>query len=142
AQWLNLWFGNEATDPTISGWDADPDSDGLSNLQEWAFNLSPAISESLTMSRFGTRGLPRMSTSDASGSTSLSLQYLRLKKEPGITYHPEFASSPSGEWLAPSAASSENVEPIDQLWERVTVTEPALPGVTARFARVRLELAP
>ena len=44
--WQRLFFsGTALEDADISGFDADPDQDGLSNLAEFAFGLNPTLSD-------------------------------------------------------------------------------------------------
>lgn len=44
ADWRQFAFTpTQRADPTISGWDADPDRDGLPNLLEYAFGLDPLV---------------------------------------------------------------------------------------------------
>lgn len=40
--WLNLYFtAAELRDPSLTGWEMDPDQDGWTNLSEYAFGLNP-----------------------------------------------------------------------------------------------------
>jgi hypothetical protein len=48
--WQSQWFiGSDLSNPAISGPTADPEKDGFSNLQEYAFGLLPTASDSTGM---------------------------------------------------------------------------------------------
>jgi ELWxxDGT repeat protein len=122
---------------------ADPDKDGISNLLERAFNLSPVqAGVPILASGTGTAGLPRVQTTTGPGGvTGLSVQYVRLKAStnPGIIYLPEFSSNLSAFWSA--ASGLESVESIDSNWERVTIQDNST-GQRARFGRVKVSTTP
>ena len=39
--WVNSHFGDDANNESIAGWNADPDGDGFSNLEEYALGSTP-----------------------------------------------------------------------------------------------------
>jgi hypothetical protein len=61
AAWRGLWFSAaQLSDPVVSGWEADPDADGASNLFEYATGTDPGsasgrASPTVTASAGGTR---------------------------------------------------------------------------------------
>jgi ELWxxDGT repeat protein len=122
---------------------ADPDKDGISNLLERAFNLSPVqAGMPILVPGVGTAGLPRVQTiTGLGGVTGLSVQYIRLKAStnPGIIYLPEFSSNLGAFWSA--ASGLESVESIDSNWERVTIQDNST-GQRARFGRVKVSTTP
>ena len=126
-----LWAMGHGVDGTLSGQLADDDGDGLETLIEFAFNLDPTRSDRRVYQpeQVPGSGLPRMIVSPGPG---LSLQYLR-RKDGGLTYTPQFGSSP-GEFA--DATGFPSVESIDATWERVTIADPAGPGTARRFGRV------
>jgi hypothetical protein len=121
----------------------DPDHDGLVNLLERAFNLTPTQPAlpilAADTGTTGTTGLPLVRATGKPGARVFSLQYLRRKAaaNSGLTYTPQFASAlgGSGDWSA--ATGTETVQSIDAEWERVTVEEDAS-GREKRFGRVKV----
>lgn len=138
--WQQAQFGADANNPSIAGWNADPDNDGVPNLLERAFNLNPLASGNPVLSPdTGTSGLPAVSTTQGLSGPVLSIQYLRLKAftNPGISYIPEYSSVLDDQaWSA--ASGTEAVESIDSNWERVTVTDSVISTPSTRFGRVRV----
>ena len=143
--WQQAQFGNDASNPLISSWNADPDHDGIVNLLERAFNLSPLQTGTpILIQGTGTAGLPLITTAQGPGGPMLTIQYVRLKAStnPGVTYTPQFSSSlddgPSG-WA--TATGTETVESIDAEWERVTVQQ-GVGAQTKSFGRVKISTTP
>ncbi|MDB6078259.1 MAG: repeat domain protein [Akkermansiaceae bacterium] len=139
--WQQQVFGAQAADPEVSGWEADPDGDGLSNLLERAFHLSPLTADAAPMpATSGAGGLPRVTVSiSPTQGPLLSLQYVRRKAQwqDSPQYFPEVSSTLAPDaWTALTGATT--VTSLDGEWERVLITEPAVSGQTARFARVRV----
>lgn len=136
--WQQTNFGANASNELISGWDADPDRDGLVNLLERAFNLPPLTPGVPIVSPTGTSGLPRIWVTQGPGGPVLNVQYLRLKASTdpvGLTYTPQFSSALSGaSWT--TATGTESVSSIDANWERVTITDTVSNNI--RFARIKV----
>jgi hypothetical protein len=127
----------ELNNPQISGPLADAEPDGVSNLFEFALNLDPKLSDLATMlPGTGTRGLPLIRRENIAGQPRLTAEFVRRKSGglPGITYRVEFTSdiNNSAGW---TAGGTETVTPIDDVWERVKVTDAAL-NPDARFGRL------
>lgn len=137
AQWQAAHFtAIELDDPAISGLAADPDGDGMTNLQEFAFGLNP---------RSGSRepvaeglGLPVFSTEIIGGQLHQVLEYPRrraLDLTRPLRYAAEFSEN-LGIWDAPPL-EAETVMEMDEVWEKVRVRRLAPPG--PGFGRVRVE---
>mgnify|MGYP003589882056 CR=1 FL=1 len=112
---------------------SDPDSDGSSNLLEYAFNTDPNLPGA------GAEGLPVVRVENLGGQDRLTLEFVRRKSStnPQITYAPEFSSTlASGDW---QAAGTSTVTSIDANWEQVKVTD-SIAASPRRFARVRVTL--
>jgi hypothetical protein len=138
ALWKDQEFGEQAGDPNVSGWSADPDHDGVVNLLERAFNLDPNHpSLPILIANTGTTGLPLIRAIDGPDGRLFSIQYLRRKASTnaGLTYTPQFSSSLNGTWSV--VTGTETTESIDSEWERVTV-EDASAGGAKRFGRVKV----
>lgn len=139
--WQEAHFNADVANPVISGWNADPDHDGLQNLTERAFNLGPLQSATpILPASAGTSGLPRITYVNG----RLQMEYIRMK--PSITsdiiYTPQFSSTlGSGSWS--DFIGTETVTSIDANWENVKLTDTAspAPATVLRFARVKLTLA-
>ena len=116
-------------------WDI-PLGDGFPNILKYAFNLNPNIPDirKLTVGAGNTAGLP--GTALVSGK--LRLEFIRRKGSPGITYTPQFGSTP-GVWA--NAPILNTPASIDSTWERVVVDDPA-PAGGRRFGRVAVTQVP
>ncbi|MDB6133199.1 MAG: regulator of chromosome condensation [Verrucomicrobiales bacterium] len=138
--WRRGQFGAEAANPAISGWNSDPDADGIPNLLEFAFNslpLKPGIP--VLSDTAGMHGLPWIGVDrKPSGESFLVIRYLRLKNAmvEGLSYRPEFSSTPARAESWKAATANHTVESVDGVWERVTVEEPM--AAPALFGRVRI----
>lgn len=139
AGWRKIFFGSDAEDPFVSGWTADPDNDGLSNLLERAFNLPPLLAGVVTLQAgTGTSGVPLVSLVHAEVPL-LTIEFIRLKASTnsGLIYTPQFSSTlDERHWN--SAIGAETVESIDETWERVKVTD-TITSAPRRFGRVKVE---
>lgn len=138
AQWQAAHFtAIELDDPAISGLAADPDGDGMTNLQEFAFGLNP---------RSGTRepvaaglGLPEFSTETLGGQIYQVLEYPRrraLDLTRPLSYVAEFSGNLET-WMS-QPLEVEVVTELNELWEKVRVRRVAPPG--PGFGRVRVEI--
>jgi uncharacterized delta-60 repeat protein len=139
--WRQQFFGT-TLDAGSAADLADPDGDGLPNLMERAFNLSPTqCGVPILVPGSGTSGLPAISSVGDGASRRLKLDYVRLKASAGhaLYYTPQFSSDLISGWQ--NFTGNEAVQSIDADWERVTVEE-AAGGHQKRFGRVRLETSP
>jgi hypothetical protein len=132
------WATLHGVDGSPAGQLDDDDRDGIAQLLEFAFNLDPSLSDGAVYdpARLPAAGLPRMVVG---AGPLLSLQYLRRKGTSGLTYTPQFGPSPAD---FTDATGTPAVEDLGVDWERVTVADPAGSGVTKRFGRVVVTLAP
>lgn len=118
--WRFSKFGADANDPLIAGDLADPDADGLANLQEYAFNLDPlATSEGPVFSL---------------DNTTLSLTYRRHLLATDIALTLEEASTVST-WTP--AAPSVQILSDDTITRLIRATVPR--SGEQQFLRVRVE---
>jgi hypothetical protein len=117
---------------------ATPAGEGVSNLLKYAFNMAPNLGD---LARFnnqvlpenGTAGLPSFGIDDQG---RLVCEFVRRKAttNPGIAYIVE--TGPDLTNLRPLDLTGALVESINAVWERVTVTDPAI--TPKRFGRVRI----
>ena len=154
ASWQHGYFTPaQIADATVADPLADPDGDGITNLQEYAFNLDPTFAEPAVMTaNTGLRGLPliRLEAIAATADTRLTVEYVRRTAAGGggLTYTVQFAND-----VSPAAAGtpdgwqgggSETAVSINPRWERVKVTDSVPVGGTGgaarRFARVVVTL--
>lgn len=115
----------------------DADGDGVPNLVEFAFGLSPNENDSdrtVLVSSLDASGLPSVIVSGA----STSLEYVRRNAGAlsGLTYTAQF-----GDLTAPwTDAVGGTVTPVGDRFERVSVTD-SVSGSVRRFGRVRVSIA-
>ncbi len=140
ADWQQAYFTPaQIADNTVSGPNADPDGDGVSNLLEFAFNLDPTFPEPAVMTAgTGLRGLPLVQLATVAASDRrLTVEFVRRTagSGSGVTYAVQFTSDLNGGW---QTGGTESVTAINERWERVKVTDTVSAGgtVQTRFARV------
>jgi hypothetical protein len=97
--------------------------DGVTNLMKYALNLNPQGPDATPMIPMGTRGLPLVAPDPS--RIHLTLTFVRrTAANSGISYQVRFANDLGSQnsFLAnPEATAS--ATPIDNTWERVTVTD-------------------
>jgi hypothetical protein len=134
------WAAQHGLDAATFGPLLDPDTDGLVSLIEYAFSLSPVLSDAHAMlpPGTGTSGLPHVSLDGSGTGPRLRVEFLRRKAagSPGITCIPQFADTieatgPSG-WQ--NATGTPVITSVDQVWERVIIEDTT--GGARRFARL------
>jgi hypothetical protein len=126
--WQDLtWPG--VTDGSIIGLDVDPDSDGLTNLAEWALHLDPK------------KGAPFVPAMVFDGDFILHT-YTRRKTAPGeASFHVEWSDTlATDDWSELDVVTSPPVS-IDATSESVTSSIP-LGTIERRFIRVRISRPP
>lgn len=138
------YSGPDLEDPATSGLSSDSDRDGLPLVLEYAFNLTPTIADSRTLTPgTGTAGLPTARIHSSGGMDYLEIEFIRRKTttNPQITYTPEFNDTPDAAgW---SASGTTQTTSIDPTWERVIVTDSQPINTNdSRFARVRVTIQP
>ena len=137
------WFTNFGIlAPTASGNAAvlaDPENDGLSNLAEWAFGLSPALSDGTGITLSGAaitkRGIPRLGTD----GVNYYAMFGRRKDHvaAGLTYTVQFSADLNA-WE--NSAAIPTVIASDSEMDAASVPFPALLGSGAKpkFFRLRV----
>ncbi len=121
----------EQADPLVSGPAADPDQDGVSNVLEYAFAMSPSVPS--------VANLPRTVTVPVSADTFVGVTYTRLKGATDLVFTPEFSSVP--ESAGYTASASLQISLVDNGNGTETVTLRDTTPVTAsapRFVRLRV----
>jgi M6 family metalloprotease-like protein len=129
------WTVANALASADAGMSANPSGDGISNLLKFAFNLRPSTVDTRVLtSGTGSAGLPAIGAVTIDGSTFLTVEYLRRKNAPELSYTVQISSDLKA-WT--TLNSTETVTPIDSVWERVLVID--LTESTRRFARVQVD---
>jgi surface-anchored protein len=142
AQWQASHFGDaELDEPLVSGPEADPDGDGMSNLVEFGFGFDPRSGAATPVSQ--GLGLPEMSLVEESGMFYQVLEYparrAGLQFSP-LSYVPEF--SDGTDWHSDGVTTTVGDFPpesgaLNAVWEKVTSRRPTGAAVPARgFGRV------
>jgi hypothetical protein len=139
--WQKLYFSPaQIATPLTTGALGDFDTDGFSNLLEFAFNLDPSFNERAEMiAGSGLRGLPLVRRETLSGAERLTVEFVRRTVSSGasLTYNPQFSSDMSV-W---EAVGTVTVTAINPRWERVKVVDSLTIGDTPkRFSRVKVNL--
>ncbi|HEX8680292.1 MAG TPA: chitobiase/beta-hexosaminidase C-terminal domain-containing protein, partial [Chthoniobacterales bacterium] len=117
---------------------ATPAGDGVANFLKYAFNLAPnagdlAKPNATTLATNGTAGLPRVGYD---GQGRLVIEFVRRKAstDPGIAYVVE--TGPDLMTWTTLSLTNATVTSIDNVWERVSVTDSTV--AAKRFGRVRV----
>jgi endonuclease I len=122
----NFTFG-QLDDPSVSGWSADPDGDGLPNLLEYAFGTDPHAPTPAA----ALAGIP------SGASWSLDVKQVRSAAVWGLTYTIE-VSTDLETWSVPSGVSTQTIsDQGDYRIERYTFTAP---GSGVAYGRVRVAM--
>ncbi len=118
----------ELADESVSGADADPDGDGLTNLDEYAFFLDP---------RYANPSPIAASVTTDDGSTYLTLTYTRIKDASDLVFATHF-SSDLGTWSTDSTTVSvtENQNGSETVVIRDTI--PLSTATPRRFGRIEV----
>lgn len=128
--WLRDHFGTNAGNQSIAGDSADPDSDGLPNLLEYAEKLDPNQSS--------LADAPQSQTLSISGTSYLSLSFRRLIAPSDVLYTVE-ASSDLTNWVNVTSVVGTPVNNLDGT-ETVTIRDSSpLNSSSRRFLRLRVE---
>lgn len=117
---------------------ADPDSDGLTNLLEYAFNLNPLARGNTTLNPGrGSRGLPIVTVVPQPDShPTIRVEYIR-RKGTGIRYTPQYSNDlQENSWS--TIEGTETVTSINASWERVIIAD-APSNPPRHFCRIKVE---
>jgi hypothetical protein len=112
------------------------DSDPLSDLAEYAFNLNPTAADytHLTPSS-GSTGLPYWQVDNS--NQRLSVEFIRRRNDPSLNYSVKFTGNLLETWN--TVGSPTAVTPIDPVWERVVVHDSQTTNdAQSRFGRVHI----
>ena len=101
---------------------AAPFGDRVANLLKFAFGMDLSRSDQARMQTGGTLGLPLIGLDHTAGAPSWRFEYVR-RTHGGIRYTPRIRNSPTSPTWAPPQGS-EQVETINNAWERVTTFSP------------------
>jgi hypothetical protein len=117
---------------------ADPDNDGVINVDEFAYNMEPLLSDAYPVTPTGTNGLPAAHYLTGFGG-KMEIQFIRRKgsSAAGLTYATQFAD----EVVNPSWVNGQTpiVTSINSDWERVVVRDSSS-GRPHRFGKVTVTL--
>jgi M6 family metalloprotease-like protein/uncharacterized delta-60 repeat protein len=125
----------ELANASLSGDLGDLEADGIENLLEFAFNLSPRTSS--------TSGLPTIGKTNVSGSDYLTVTFRRRTPALDLTYTPQTNGTLPGTWQSNAVQVGSAVSNGDGT-ETVTfrdVTPMGQVGSPTRFLRVRVSRA-
>jgi hypothetical protein len=140
--WQVQYFG-ESSPATVVGANADPDADGLTNFQEYAFGMDPSLGFSGVLRWSGSnlleRGVPTPFASGTAGSFTFRAVFARRKDfvAARLSYTVEF----SGDLLTWQASTSTpSVLADDGVIQAVSVPYPFfVNGRKATYFRVRVQ---
>ncbi|MBS0657594.1 MAG: hypothetical protein JSR82_05015 [Verrucomicrobia bacterium] len=130
ATWQSACFtATQLANASLSGPSADPDGDGLTNLEEFAFGSAPWMPSA--------ESAPSLGTLNISGSDYLTVSYNRVAGLTGVTYVVE-ASSDLQTWQSGSGVTTLVSETPQAELVRVVVRDQTPVGGGRRYLRVRV----
>lgn len=136
AGWKKQYFTvAEQANPAISGDNADPDHDGITNLGEYALNLPPKASS--------TSGLPTCAVVNVGGTKYLTLTFTRVKWATDLTYMVEADDDLVPAWQQIDPLLPQNqVSALDDTpsfgLQTITVKDAVPAGTAPRYMRLRV----
>jgi len=140
--WQVQYFGESGLQ-TAAGRNADPDADGLTNFQEYAFGMDPSLGSSGTLQWSGSellaRGAPTPFASGTAGNFTFRAVFARRKNfvAAGLSYTVEFSGDLTS-WKA--STSTPSVLAGDSDIQAVSVPYPFfVNGKKATYFRVRVQ---
>lgn len=120
----------QQADPAISGFNSDPDGDGITNFFELAFGLQPLLAD-LT-------GLPTLQIVEENGMRHLAIRYQRPEGMTDLIYTVEISGDLSS-WIGTAEAVTESIlETVGGL-DKILAKSVAPLGDDPAFIRVRIE---
>lgn len=127
---LAKFSSSQATNPAVSGWEADPDRDGAKNLVEYAMNGDPMA--------HGNAHRPQMQTTLEGGQEFLSIRFQRRIGDGTLHATVENTSDLSAPW-ATGAVQVGTPNPSDADYEEVVFRTPiSKANAKKQFMRVRV----
>lgn len=119
---------------------ATPHDDGVENLVKFAFNMDLSGPDTSTMTpETGDSGLPVFEINDDGPSTVFQVEFVR-RKGAGLVYTAKRSSTLTNGSFTPMTGAV-TVTPINDQFERVSISEPCDPATTPRcFGRVEVTL--
>lgn len=132
---LVQWYTDRGLVSPNDTFDADPDSDGIANITEYACGLNPTASDRRTYAAGDTSGLPLIVKDPAATDGTLLVSYLRPANDPLLGALIE--AGPAPDQLKPVLnAPTVSTETIGNLVRTTKRVKPPA-GTSNYFARVR-----
>jgi hypothetical protein len=156
ASWKQAVFtAAQLANPSISGNNADPDGDGLTNIHEYAYNLDPLVADSHT-DPTGDRGAPRASRvlalNPATSTTEeyLAVTFIRRKAPVDLNYFVDHSldlvtwnQSPIPTLITLTTQQDVGAGgKLERVQYRATQPITGQGSVPKQFFRIRIELVP
>lgn len=134
--WQITHFGSTAN--PLAARTADPDSDGVENAAEFAFNMNPNAADSVSLTPVGTAGLPRFAVEEIEGRPRLTVEFIR---RPACLSYILEASADLDLWDQPEPLPVGAPVPLPGGLERVKWADPEpFGGLTRRYLRVTVKM--
>lgn len=143
ARWQGESFDAvQLADPDVSSLAADPDTDGIPNVLEYAFGTEPLQGGPIPTAN--GLGMPVFSLVKEGGTLYQTLTYPRRRAGSRVlpeTYQPWFSDNLDGTWSTVGVTTTAGDFPTGQsalnaVWEKVTSRRPALEADAKGFARI------
>lgn len=121
---------------------AAPFGDGVPNLLKYAFNMDLTGPDTHSMVPSGESGLPILHIVAAGNNRTWKFEYVR-RQSSGLLYEPQWSPSLADGTFQPLEGADQQVNFIDETWERVTHSMPILTeSPPTMFVRVRVGFPP
>lgn len=132
ADWRGIWFSRDEVAAGLAADDADPDNDGVRNLEEYAAGSNPRVGGSGV-------GLATARRSPVEMSDGFVVQYTRNRDAGDLVYTLQVSDQPAGPWVSgpPYVQETRITDDGNGLTETVTARVTPI-GASATRAFVRL----
>ncbi len=143
ARWQGESFeAGQLADPVVSSLAADPDTDGIPNILEYAFGTEPLHGGPIPAA--DGLGMPVFSLVNDGGTLYQTVTYPRRRAGSRLLpeiYQPWFSSKLDGSWSAEGVTTTASDFPsgqsaLNSVWEKVTSRRPVTEGAAKGFARI------